>query len=712
VTVYHGDKTPKGATVDPDAMDALPTDALYDLTRPVAVAVSPDGTRVAVQTLEYAPDEDSRRSSVLVVPTNGSRDPHRLSRVSDVSGMRWSPDGSKLGVVTARERDLGLRVGRDDVESEGEDSENGDDEPKPQVWVYDLERGGDARQVTDCEEGVREFDWGPEGERVVVSARDPTDKEREYLDQRRDDGPVETERLQHKMDGAGWLDTVTTYLFVVDIETREEQRLDGAYGGGIAETTSGLQPAWHPEDDQIAFCAYHGENPDDSYVQDVHVVDAETGSVERVTDGDQFAAEPTWSPDGSHLAFAASNSTNWYVPTNVYVADRDTGKYRSLTDGLDRHLAWFEHLAWLDDESLLTAIGDGGWSRFVRLDAAGGHERVFDRQSREESLLGFDTAGGAVAFTRQHPRDGIDVFGVDGTDLDATASDPDPRNRLTELNPELVARYEHPEIDRVTFEGTDGDEVEAVTFLPPEFDPEDPGGDRPLLLSIHGGPRRYDEPHFDFDTAYWTTRGYVVCKVNYHGSTSYGRDFCERLSGSWGDAEVTDVLAGTDELVERGWVDPDRLFVTGFSFGGRTTGHVLTETDRFAAGIAEHGVYDMRSAFGTDDSHRWAENEFGLPWDEPEAYDAVSSITDVDEIDTPLLLTAGEEDWRCPPTQAEQMHVSLRKRGVESKVVVYPDTNHVHHYIAEPDRAAHRLEAMDEWMARFDPERQSSDGRD
>ncbi|PSP70691.1 S9 family peptidase, partial [Halobacteriales archaeon QH_8_67_27] len=95
--------------------------------------------------------------------------------------------------------------------------------------MYDLERGGDARQVTDCQEGVREFDWGPDGERVVVSARDLTDEEREYLDQRRDGGPIETERLQHKFDGAGWLDTVTTYLFVVDIETLEERRLDGAY---------------------------------------------------------------------------------------------------------------------------------------------------------------------------------------------------------------------------------------------------------------------------------------------------------------------------------------------------------------------------------------------------------------------------------------------------------------------------------------------------
>ena len=326
----------------------------------------------------------------------------------------------------------------------------------------------------------------------------------------------------------------------------------------------------------------------------------------------------------------------------------------------------------------------------MHLSADGGHERIYETQSREASLVQFDADGGTVAFVRQHPEEGIDAFAMDAAALD-TDGDAAPAQRLTDLNPALVADYDHPEIERITFTGGDGDDVEGIAFLPPGFDPADPDGDRPLLLSIHGGPRRYDEPHFDFDTAFWTTRGYVVLKVNYHGSTSYGRGFCERLKDSWNDIEVRDLRAGTDELVDRGWVDPDRLFVTGFSYGGRATAYLLTETDRFAAAVAEHGSYDMRSTFGTADSHHWMEIEFGLPWENPAVYERVSSFTDVDDIDTPLMLTAGEDDWRCPSVQAEQMHVALQKCGVDSKLVVYPDTNHVHHYVAEPDRAIHRL---------------------
>ena len=701
-------------------MNELPADAVYDLTRPMQVAVSPDGARVAFQAVEYDRRESARRSSIFTVPADGGLDPNRLTRVSDAGTMKWSPEGSRLGVVMTRERDVELRVGSDDTDGKRvdevgggtsdadaetdamADAGNGND-PRPQLWVYDLERGGDARQVTDHDVGIREFDWGPAGERVVVSARGSTD-ENAATAGRRDGGPIETERLQHKFDGVGWLESVSSRLSVVEVESRETYRLADAYGGGILEASQGLQPAWHPEDDRIAFVSNHGENPEDTYAQAVHVVDAESGDTKQLTSGDRMVRGPTWSPDGSRLAVIASDPTDWYVPANVRVVDAETGESRAVTDDLDRHLAWFERVVWLDDERLLTAIGDEGWSRFVRLSAAGGYERVYDRQSRDASLTQFHAAGDAIAYVRQHPWKGIDVFGMGAGDLDATADDDDPRRRLTDLNPDLVADYDHPEIERIDFRGPDGDAVEGIAFYPPAFDPDDPDGDRPLLVSIHGGPRRYDEPHFDFDTAFWTSRGYVVFKVNYHGSTSYGRAFCERLAGEWNDVEVVDLLAGTEELVERGWVDPDRLFVTGFSYGGRlTAAAVVAETDRFAAAVAEHGNYDARSAFGSDDRHRWWENELGLPWENPRAYDEASAITNVDVVETPLVLTAGGNDLRDPSTQAEQLYVSLKKRGVESKLVVYPDTHHVHYFVAEPDRAVHRLETMSEWFGRFDP---------
>jgi dipeptidyl aminopeptidase/acylaminoacyl peptidase len=219
----------------------------------------------------------------------------------------------------------------------------------------------------------------------------------------------------------------------------------------------------------------------------------------------------------------------------------------------------------------------------------------------------------------------------------------------------------------------------------------------------------YDEPSFGFQDAYFTSRGYVVLKVNYRGSTSYGRDFCEALKGKWGTKDVADLQAGVDELIERGWADPDRLFPTGFSQGGVNTAYLVTRDDRWAAAAAEHGIYDYRAGFSSDDSPVWWESDYGLPWENPEAYEEHSSIGDVGNVETPLLVTAGEQDWRCPPSQAEQLYVSVRKQGVDAKLVVYQDE---HHNVCDPDRAIHRLEELDGWFARYDPGRESEEDAD
>jgi dipeptidyl aminopeptidase/acylaminoacyl peptidase len=293
---------------------------------------------------------------------------------------------------------------------------------------------------------------------------------------------------------------------------------------------------------------------------------------------------------------------------------------------------------------------------------------------------------------------GRELYVLDDTGA-GTAGD---RRRLTDAAPDHGFV---PGCERVTVAEREQGRLEALVYHPPDADPAAPDP-RPLVLAIHGGPMAYDAPSFSFDDRVWTSRGYVVLRVNYRGSTSYGRAFSECLQGAWNTLEVEDLQAAVDWAVEAGWADPDRLFCTGFSQGGVNTGYLLTRTDRFAAAAAEHGVYDLRSSFGTDDSHNWLEADFGLPWENPEGYDAASAITAVDRIDTPLLVTAGENDWRCPPSQSEQLYVSVRKRGVPAKFVLYRDE---HHAIGAPDRAVHRIRTLTEWFEEHDPGRDAED---
>ncbi|WP_435062889.1 LpqB family beta-propeller domain-containing protein [Halobaculum sp. EA56] len=701
--------------------DGIDLESFYDLRLLAEVAVSPDGERVAFTAQESDPAADETRTGLYVAPTDGSRDPHRLTRASSASSPTWGPDGETLAFLAAREDDLDRRRGRVDDGGEDEDEEtedpdevgdgddggNGDDsEPVSQVWAFDLVRGGDARQLTAFERGVREFDLGPDGERLVVSARDPTDEEEEYLDRREDGGPIEVTRLQHKRDGAGWLDDVTTYLFVGDLDADEADaesfdRLDDAAGAGSAEPLAGLQPAWGPTG-RIAFTTCVDDDPDDSGAYDVCTVAPDGADRRVITDGSLRCSSPTWSPDGDLLAFGGGNYENWYEPTEVYVApDEADAAFESVSGSLDRTLPLGGGpLAWLDGGTVVTPVADEAWTRLAVCPVDGDARRAFGRQGRDRSIAAFDLAGDTVALGLTGADSPPEVFAVPGAELRSEDAG-GPTKRVSDLNGDWVDERagDLPDCEVVAYENDDGDEVEAVVYYPADYD-ADADDPAPVICSIHGGPMSYDAPAFRFDVSYWTSRGYVVAKPNYRGSTSYGREFSERLKGSRGELETDDVVSAMDHLVEAGVADPDRLFCTGFSYGGITTAHVVTRTDRFAAAAPEHGIYDFYSNFGTDDNHNWHEWEFGMPWENEGTYRDISSITRVGEIDTPLLITAGEEDWRCPPTQAEQLYVSVRKRGVDAKLVIYPNE---HHNIGKPKRATHRIEELTEWFETHDP---------
>lgn len=689
-------------------MSDLELEDYYDLTQVTDVAVSPTGERVAFVAAEQDPDEERSRSSVFVVPSDGSASPHRLTRASDAGAPTWGPDGRRLAILAAREEDPELVVGRDDEDEEdpeeGEDEDDGnggggDEEPERQVWVFDLERGGDARQVTDREHGVSEVEWSPDGDRLVIAARDPTEDEEEYLDQVEDDGPIEIERLQHKADGRDWLDTVTTYLFVVDLESRKTDRLDDAFDASEGTRFPQLSPSWSPDGDRIAFVSQLAfDDPDDRLAADVFTITPDGEDRIRITDGEHRVGPPDWSPSGDRLAYSAGHPRNWYRPTEVHVADRDGGEWWSVSASLDRTLAFGGSPQWIGADDLVALVGDEGLTRLVRLDAdTDDPERVLPAQGRDRTMPVYDVDGGTVVGLLSDPTDAADLHAVDVDDL--RTEDPGDLRRLTTVNEDLLADVDLPTVRRLTWENGDGEEIEGIAYLPAEFDSDDPDP-HPTIAAIHGGPMSYDAPTFSFQHAYWTNQGYVVIRPNYRGSTSYGRAFSESLRGTRGDLESDDVLTGVEAVVDRGWADPDRLFVTGFSYGGITTAHIVTRTDRFAAAAAEHGIYDFRSTFGTDDNHIWHEDEFGLPWENEETYRDISSLTDVDQVETPTLVTAGERDWRCPPTQAEQFYVSLRKRGVDSKLVVYQDE---HHNIGDPDRAIHRLETIEDWFENHDP---------
>ena len=196
----------------------------------------------------------------------------------------------------------------------------------------------------------------------------------------------------------------------------------------------------------------------------------------------------------------------------------------------------------------------------------------------------------------------------------------------------------------------------------------------------------------------FASRGYLVVQPNYRGSHGYGQDFALGLWQDWGSPEPVDAIASVDHAIEQGWADPERLGVGGWSYGGITTNGIITRTDRFAAAVSGASAALYVAAYGHDQYQRWYEQELGLPWENRELWDRVSTFWDVDRITTPTLWIGGELDWNVPISQSELMYQSMKRLGRETLLVVYPGQ---HHGGFPPVYEADRYRRFLGWFGRY-----------
>ena len=212
-------------------------------------------------------------------------------------------------------------------------------------------------------------------------------------------------------------------------------------------------------------------------------------------------------------------------------------------------------------------------------------------------------------------------------------------------------------------------------------DPEAPTP-QPLLLDIHGGPHNAWNGAADSIHLYHqelAARGWAVLLLNPRGSDGYGEDFYRAALEDWGEADAQDFLEPIDALVAEGIADPERLAVTGYSYGGYMTCYLTSRDERFAAAVAGGVVSDLVSMGGTsDDAHLLSRYELGgEPWAIGDRYQAMSPLSRVESVVTPTLVYHGEDDRRCPVGQAQQWYTALRERGVPTTLVLYPDEGHL-----------------------------------
>ena len=250
------------------------------------------------------------------------------------------------------------------------------------------------------------------------------------------------------------------------------------------------------------------------------------------------------------------------------------------------------------------------------------------------------------------------------------------KRKLTALNDDALAHKELGRVEEIWYESSHDDlKIQGWIVYPPDFDPTKK---YPLILEIHGGPHTAYAGSFSAEVQLMAAKGYVVLYTNPRGSTSYGEDFAQEIHHNYPSNDYTDLMDGVDAVIEKGFIDEERLYVTGGSGGGVLTAWIVGHTDRFAAAVVAKPVINWYSFVLTADMYNYFTKYWfpGLPWENQEHYMKYSPISYVGNVTTPTMLLTGEADHRTPISESEQYYQALKLAGVETAMVRVPDAPH------------------------------------
>ena len=270
---------------------------------------------------------------------------------------------------------------------------------------------------------------------------------------------------------------------------------------------------------------------------------------------------------------------------------------------------------------------------------------------------------------------------------------------LTALNDDLLGHKTLGAVEEFTYASShDGLDIEGWIVTPPDFDPDE---DYPLLLEIHGGPFAAYGPYFSSEVQLYAAAGYVVLYTNPRGSTSYGQEFGNAIHHAYPSYDYDDLMAGVDAVIDRGFIDTDRLYVTGGSGGGVLTAWIVGQTDRFRAAVSAKPVINWYSWALTADMYPYGVKYWfpGPPWEHTAHYMERSPISLVGNVTTPTMLLTGTEDYRTPMSDSEQYYQALQYRGVETALVRIPGASHG--IAARPSQLIAKVNYILAWFDRF-----------
>lgn len=631
--------------------------------------ISPDGSQIAYVRRTNDIMTDRPVSSIWLIDVGtGAETPLVTGEGTHVS-PRWSPNGDRLAYIS--------------TESGG----------GPELHVRWME-SGESANITALAEGPGGIEWSPDGTQIAYTARVPGKGLTLGSPPAKPEGaewakPLQViDRVTYRRDGGSYVKPGTAQLFVVSAAGGAPRQLT------FGEYSNGGSVDWSPDGSTLYFSANRSENWElEIFGSDIHALDIASGDITQLTTRKGPDGGAQVSPDGSQIAYLGfDDQGNAFDQTNLYVMNADGSGSRRLVPGFDRGFdgaEWNEAGLFVsyeeDGEHRVAKVGLNAsaptpmnarvGSTYYALPYTGGEWSVSDR-----GTLAFTTASSVAP-----PDVGVETRrGV---------------RTLTSLNAVSLAGKEMGETRELAVTMEDGTVIPAWIMLPPGYE----AGDRvPAILEMHGGPYAAYGPEFSVDYQLYGAAGYAVIFSNPGGSTGYGEEFADRIEDNYPISNFPELMKVVDAAVDQGFADPDNLFVTGGSGGGILTAWVVGKTGRFKAAAAHKPVINwvsqgLMSDLPTLIPRYWMG---GMPWENPAHYWERGPLANMADVTTPTLVLVGADDYRTPRSEAEQFYGALKLVGVETALVVTPDSSH-NNLSQSPSQQAARTASVIAWFDKY-----------
>jgi len=651
-------------------------DDLWQIERVGGLALAPDGSQAVASLASYSMQENKASSSLWLLSTFGG-EPRRLTSCGDKDGQAaWSPDGTTIAFVAKREQ-------------------QGKKDEAAQLYLIAPD-GGEARRLTQFAPGIEAFKWFPDGKRIAFVAwvwpelkgeKAQARRHKEFKE-RKESGYATSEALYRYWDHHVPMGRVA-HLLTLDIASGRISDLFEAtpYELSRAEPDANAFDI-SPDGRRIAFVYDPSPEKRLDNCNALFEIEVRTRKIAPcVLDKAWDFQAPRYSPDGDTLAFIAANQGKKHtMPPQLALLSRKGGRWKVIS-------AQWDHSV----NAPLRWSGDASAVYFTAEQRGRNHLWRFDVAKRSASIA---ATGGWVQSFDVSPQDTL-VHATDSMTHPARVHaqrDGAAAQRIEQFNDALLAKFRFGKTDEITLRGAQGDDVQMWVIHPPGFDPKKT---YPVLHSIHGGPHAAagDTFHYRWNTHVFAAEGYVVACVNYHGSSGFGYEFLDSITHRWGELELQDVEAGTDWLLKQPWADRKRVFATGGSYGGYMVawmnGHV--KPGRYQAYVCHAGCFDWVAMFA-EDAYTWFPRELGAAyWDDMSKVHSQSPHAFVAQMKTPTLVVHGALDYRVPDQQGLAYYNTLKARGVDARLLWFPDENH---WIMKPRNSKLWYQEYFGWLAR------------